>query len=386
MAIKELDPGQRHSLPLSALRVQLTGTIQSVVLKAVDQAGDESVTVRLKPTEIVLTPQPRRLRLVASPADGGSFAAGASLGLTLLTEGATTSSEQVLVSAVDVGALRSHEIATLEFATDRTILTVAPGTRNAPTAAPKSGQTFMSSKVFDAPTPVQDLPAPDDQEHIWLQPGRYALRDADRLGSIADPVDAWGVVLDGSASMLPLYRSGQLDVLLGLVCGTYVHWTSRWASSCTVAGVRQVEVPAAATDPQRLSAAALSDTEPSSWSMLTECVSAVAARLGSSAAVVVVTDGVPGDVDRLVELARRSPDLQLTMVTTGVSLHGLPSDQPGTEWWHEELAGLAGLAEQPNVRVAVVRIGDDGRLRLEDARAAEFALRVTAPTGVQVPG
>src|SRR5690348_4013025 len=118
MAIRELDAGQSHTFPSTALRVQLTGASPNagVLLRALDQAGDESVTVRLTDIEVVLTPQPRRLRLVATPSNGGSFPAATSLGLTLRTEGASVVGEQILVSAVDVGALMSHEVAVLEFA------------------------------------------------------------------------------------------------------------------------------------------------------------------------------------------------------------------------------------------------------------------------------
>src|SRR4051812_44362262 len=123
MLIKELDPGQSHTFGLFPLRVEITGAPATGVVRlmAVDQAGHESVTVRLTDTEVVLTPQPRRLRIVAEPVGGGSFPGGLRIGLAIRNEVANVASEQVLVSAIDVGALSSHEIAVLEFAADRSI-------------------------------------------------------------------------------------------------------------------------------------------------------------------------------------------------------------------------------------------------------------------------
>ena len=383
MAIKELDAGQRHTFAPSALRVQLTGPVHGggVQLRALDQAGSESITVRLSDVEVVLTPQPRRLRLVAVPSDGGSFPAGTSIGLTLRTEGASAAAEQILVSPFDAGALNTFEIAVLEFASDRAVLTVSGSGHERPIADPLLRQEFTSGSVFQGSPQTPSGIEPelhDDAEHVWLQPGRYALRDAAKLGESDAPAKAWGVVLDGSGSMRHLFDNGQLDALLGLVCGTYVHWTKRWASASVVAGVRVEEAVSADTDPARLTRTACVDREPSSGSRIAEATQLVVERVGATGAVLIVTDGVPGDIDRVADLALAHPRVRLTIITTGVSRHGLSSDG-SRAWWQEELAGLEPIDAVSNISAVALRLTHDGRLELSGARAAEVALRITAP-------
>jgi hypothetical protein len=385
MAIKELDSGQRHTFAPSALRVQLTGAMYGgAVLRALDQAGNESITVRLSDAEVVLTPQPRRLRLVATPTHGGSFPAGTSIGVTLRTEGASTATEQILVSEADAGALSAFEIAVLEFAADRAVLTVSNTGLLLPSTSPSPELEFTSGSVFGTPqaatlTP-QRLTAAEDDHPSWLQPGRYALRDAAKLGMSDVPVTAWSVVLDGSGSMHPLHDNGQLDVLVGVVCGTYVHWTKQWASASVIAGVRVTEVITAAQGPQELTKAAFADKEPNSWSTLGEAARQVVNHMGPHGAVLIVTDGVPGDIERLCELAEANPASRFTIVTTGMSRYALSSDAQ-QNWWQEELGGMAPIDALPNISAVAVRVTPEGLLDLSGSHAAELALRLTAPLG-----
>lgn len=388
MAIKELDGGQMHRFAPTALRVELTGASPGggVVLKAVDQAGQEAVTVRLTDVEVVLTPEPRRLRLVAVPSTRGSFPAGTSLGLMLRTEGSSAAAEQILVSSVDVGALAMHELAVLEFATDQAILTVSrTDGGNAPTPPPNNrSKEYVSGNGYRHDEAPPARTAPDEQEHTWLQQGRYALREAKKLGTVDSPVTDWGVVLDGSASMCAIYCSGQLEELLRLVCGTYVQWTNSWPSVSTIAGVRVVDVDTASTNPQLLAQTAFDGSEPSSWSSITEATTSALRRIGADAAMLIVTDGVPGDIDRLASLCRENPSVRFTIVTTGVSRQGLVSD--GTpNWWEEDLVGLDDFVRLPNCSVAAVRVRSDERLELSGSRAAELALRMTAPMTTGAP-
>lgn len=385
MAIKELDAGQRHTFAPSALRVQLTGPVHGsgVTLRALDQAGGESITVRLSDVEVVLTPQPRRLRLVAAPTDGGSFPAGTSIGVTLRTEGASAAAEQILVSQFDAGALNTFEIAVLEFAADRAVLTVSGSGQQLPATAPVAQQEFTSGSVFQSAPTTGVAPSQarvEDEEHHWLQPGRYALRDAGKLGQSDTPVTAWGVVLDGSGSMRDLCDNGQLDALVQVVCGTYVHWTKTWASASVVAGVRVSDVPNAATDPKELTEAAFVGKEPSSWSTLAEGAALVVNRVGPGGAVLIVTDGVPGDIVGLSDLAAAHPDIRFTVITTGVSRYALSSDAH-QNWWEEDLAGLEPIDALANISAVAVRLTPDGLLELSGTRAAELALRLTAPLG-----
>src|SRR4051794_29349188 len=116
MAIKELDAGESHQFAPTALRLQVTGaTDVQVLLTAVNQADQEQGVRRLTRQSVVVLPQPRRLRLVVRPAEGGAFPGGLRIGLSVRTEGSSTHLEEVLITPVDVGALIEFEVAVLEF-------------------------------------------------------------------------------------------------------------------------------------------------------------------------------------------------------------------------------------------------------------------------------
>jgi hypothetical protein len=408
MATKELDPGQQHTFALAPLRIQLTGAFGAgVVLRAEDQAGAESTvgSMRLTEAEMVLTPQPRRVRMVASPA-AGSFAAGTTVGLMVRTEGANVVADQVMVAPIDVGALEKREIAVIEFAEGRAVLSViatpgAGGPSTPPPASTQPAETFASAQTSPSPThPVVPPPvAPmhptrthelqgDDAALPWLQPGRYAFRDAGKVGGAASgpeaPPASWGLVLDASASMRSSRGLASLLDLVTLVSGVAVEWTHTWPAATVAAGVQVVNDPTALRDPRALLRTAYDGTEPSSWSTLAAATEQVLASVGHQGCVLIVTDGVPGDVDDLEVVARRYPGARIAVVTTGRSVFALPSDGGG-DWWAEELAGLGGLAALPNVRIAAVKRNGDGSLELGDLRAAELALALTGPQRAGVP-
>lgn len=379
MAIKELDPGERHTTGLFPWRVQLTGNAAGAVLRAVDQAGHESdTTVRLRSTEIVVMPEPRRLRLVAQPSDGGVFAPGTSIGVTLLTEGAMSSADQVLVSSVDVGALPSYEIATLEFATDRTVVSVPSGRRTAPVDVAEAVVTGGSGSG-----PRQLPPeAIDEVAHPWIQPGRYALRDAEQRGAVVDAPDGWSLVVDGSASMLELHQSGELERLVETASGVMIQWTGRWASASVAAGVTRTSRPAARHNPVELLTAAFEGTEPASGVALAAAIRDASTPLPPGGAVLVVTDGVPGDVEQITALVAEKPGLRVFVVVVGKSRFGVHSDRQGFDWWRDELFGYTQLAKAPNAVVVSLAPGADGAVPLGSDRAAELASALTAKIGV----
>ena len=384
MAIKELDGGQSHTFAPTALRVTLTGgkASQPPRLRVVDQAGADSVAHRLGATEVVLTPQPRRLRLMAVPERGGAFAPGTHLGLTIRTEGAATTSEQVLVSSFDVGALMDFEFGVLEFAQTRAVLRVSEAAdEDAPISVPSqpditSGEAFAGGGAALGPLPVHVT----NDDVTWLEPSRYALRDAGKLGPLGTPSALWGLVLDGSASMRELYRAGQLQPLVSLVLGSHVLGARTWPQVCLTAGVRVAEATATPINPEALLGEAFDDTEPASWAPLGRAARRVSQSTGNGGTVLVVTDGVPGDVANLVRLAESSPGVRLMVVTVGVSSHNLPSDGE-CAWWEEELSGLSSLDALPNAQVVAVRRARDGRLDLSGARAAELALFLSRSGG-----
>ena len=389
MPTRELTAGQDHTFPSAALRVNLTGAPGGGVrLMVVDQAGYDTGPVRLTDVMVVLTPAPRRLRLVAVPAADDLFAPATNLGLTVKTEGGGDG-EQVLVSPVDVGALAERELAIIEFATDRAILRV-PGAVSrplsqdrapvvAPAAAP--GQPAPAAPAAPAPPTV---PPPKLEDMPWLGAGRYALREARQLGG-AQVSDAsgleWGVVLDTSASMAARAASGELSEVLALVLGICLEWTGRLPAALVTSGVARRTVSPVG-DPSKLITELFSDREPSSWATLADPVSELAQRVGLTGAVLIVSDGVPGDVGQLTEIARRQPGVRFMLVGRGRSTHGLPSDTAGRQWWEEELTGIDEWAALPNVVVASLAASDAEGTALDERHRAELALRLTQGTRV----
>jgi hypothetical protein len=102
--------------------------------------------------------------------------------------------------------------------------------------------------------------------------------------------------------------------------------------------------------------------------------------------VVVVTDGVPSDVDAIADLMARSPRLVLSLVTIGRSKYSLPADLP-EQWWDEELSALDPLAGLPNVRIVALGRGADGSpsVELRDARPSQLAACLIRPKELSCP-
>lgn len=385
-AIHELAAGQSHQFELSPLKVTLTGTMPGhtdglpvgVILRAVDQAERESVTLRLTDAQIILTPEPRRLRLVAYPAAGGTFDAGTKIGLTVMTEGAAVVSEQVLVAPTDVGALPRHELAVLEFAADRAILTVA----DAPPAPIDPGDTdWKSGNVFGSTTTAAAMERPNDETHPWIRPARYAMRDAAKLrpSGVAGTGDGrrWAAALDGSASMARGQLREAAETVLALACGVLVEWTGWWAASTVLTGVELLDVPEGRTDPGALIRSAFDGREPSSWWHVATAARQLAARVGEGGSVLMVGDGVPGDLATLADVARSLPEVRFVLLSFGDSRHCLPSDVGQVSWQTDAMSGSQLGDGVPNLDIITVRLRADGSPLLEGSRAAELAVGLT---------
>jgi hypothetical protein len=373
--VKELDESESYAFSPTPLRVILTGVKADagVTLRALDQAGNEATSHRLSAIEMILTPQPRRLRLVATPSTSRTFAPGTHVGLSLRTEGTSTEPEQIIVSQSDVGALSSREIAVLEFTVAKSVITVSGGGSGEQGTAPGSGYV-----------PVEGQSA-NDQE--WLRAGRYAFRDAAGSDVAEQSPSSWGLVLDGSASMAALHAAGQLDDLLVLAAGVMVEWTGRVPDAIALTGPGKfVEVPSARQDPRNLSAFAFTDREPALFAELAPTIQWVAGRLGGDGMVLVVTDGAPADLDAIVRLVEGIPRFVLSLVTIGRSKFSLPSDVPH-QWWEEELSALEPLASLPNVRIVALGRGAGGSLSVElgDSRPSQLAAQLISPLELSHP-
>jgi hypothetical protein len=384
MAIKELDPGQRHTFAEpTPLRVELQAAAGGVELQPLDQAGGRSAHITLTPTSLILTPQPRRVRLVAVPVGASTFEPGTSVRLSVRTEGPTAVPEDVQVTPVDLGALGQHELAVIEFAENRIVLTVSPAAGPPPPPPPDAGTLdAVDPEMSPAPVPARIVgsPAPpDDEEHAWLKPGRYALRSArhlDQGGRVSDAPGGWGLVLDASPSMRLLQESGQLTDLIAIVSGINVEWTGRMPAALAVASGRAEEVPVASWHPAQLEAAAYDELAPSSWAATGAAAELVCARLGGTGSVVVVTDGVPGDIERLTGVARSHPSTWFSVVVPAVSREHAVDGAHNLAWWQDELAGLADFAALTNTKVVAVDAAGH-RPEVDQERAARVALRLT---------
>ena len=384
MAIKELDAGESHQFPPTALRLQVTGAKDEgqVLLSAVNQAGQEQGVRRLKRQSVVVLPQPRRLRLVVRPGEGGVFPGGLRLGLSVRTEGSSTHHEEVLITPVDVGALVEFEVGVLEFATNRAILSVAKPKGPPDIAKPHDGKQPINVTDGDQAGPtrrtgtaVPGRPFRDDDDQPWLEAGRYALRDArQHLGRVPEPAVAWGLVIDGSASMRRRHTNGGLTGLVGLVAGVMVEWTKLFPTLTTAGLVRAERLSGEA--PEMVVDQVFGDHEPASVSSLGRATAEAAEALGGAGALIVVTDGVPADLDVICRLAASSPDLQIVMVSSGHSVWGLPRDR-GIPWWQEELGGFALADSTANLTpVAVLWEAEVGPV-LSEGREAELAQAIT---------
>jgi hypothetical protein len=360
---RELTPGMSMEFPPVPLRLALTGVTDDVRVHTV---GPGSVAVggrRVSDTELIVLPIEGAYRVEAVPTVGVAFPAGSRLGIDVTTDSATVESRQGFLQPTDVGALRSIELVTVTFREGGWVVTVAP------TARQPGARRVSLAKNGQHPQPAAQI---DDRTHRWVGPGRFAYRSAvsngARMRSAGDR--SWGIVLDSSASMWSTFRPSELEHLVNLVAGIFGEWTGRAPAAAYVTG-RTEPHRVAQPDPTALAAASSDAAQLASWSIVTPAIRASAGITGGLGAVVVVTDGVPGDVADLSALAQDEPMLDLFLVTTGISRFGLVPDTRGRESWEEELSGLESVAALPNVRIAALAIGRG--LDLDDGRSAELA-------------
>jgi hypothetical protein len=166
-----------------------------------------------------------------------------------------------------------------------------------------------------------------------------------------------------------------------LVSGVMAEWVGYGAAVTSYNGADLLSVvPDGGMDPRRFVRAALVDREPSSLTTLTPAVRQAIQAVGPGGAVVVLTDGVPGDVDVLTTELEDHPNVRCVLLTLGVSRHGLPSDR-NASWWREELAALDGVAALEHAGVIALAMDQRRQLVLDETRDAEFARALTTTLG-----
>jgi hypothetical protein len=310
-AIYELGPHQQVSLGRAALRVRATSTTRTAA--RVDVAGTTGPVQRISAGDLVVLPVPGQVHITVAPTSGVTFAEGR-VGLSLVTEGAGPR-HQIEIRETDVAAMSSARLATIDIGDG--IVVTATGPQQAP---------------------------------AWLDAGVRALRQSGVPETDQCPPSPWGLVIDGSASMLHLQRSGQLLELLRVVCGALYGWSGQLPSCATLtAPGADRDVTAVFTSPDP-SFSTLTDTVPAPWSRLAPSIAAAGRQADL---VVVLTDGVPVDVGAVAAAATTSKT-KIVLVSTGLSRFAV-SGWSGEDW-REELAGLQPLADVPNARVIAVAV------------------------------
>lgn len=380
MAIIDLIPGAACACPGTPLRVTLTGvdTSSGVVLAPVDTPDADRRLQRVSQVELVVLPRSGRLVLEVRSSDGGPLPAGANVGLSVRPERDEAAAWQALVASTDVGALVTHPLAELTFAEGKGRLTALAGPRPGASAVPTPVASAERRPAHrDEPGPVSSVGA--TAEDSWQAPGLYAFREAVRETAAGPPPTSWGLVLDGSISMRRLDAGGTLDRLIELVSAVMLQWVKSYPAHCAVAGVTTTDVPSAAWQPSELARHAFVGQEPSSWSSLAGTCARVLRSLPAHGALVLVTDGVPGDVDEIARLAAQESGTRFFVVTAGTSSCGVEADQP-VGWWQEELAGAAPLLGLPNVTIVALPVRTAGNgawsVDLTGARPAQLAARM----------
>lgn len=350
---RELTPGMSMELPGVPLRLTLDGVTGGARLEAAARDGSEAAQRRVGATELIVLPIKGRYRVEAVPTDGVAFPAGSRLGLGISTDSTTVESRQGFMKPRDVGALQGVELAELVFRDGHWIAT----------AAAAAVREHLDDEV---PEPL------DEHAHPWVGPGRFALRRAISEGAPVRPGEArpWSLVVDSSASMRCTFTREQLAGVVEVVAGILAEWTGRAPLASYATGlVEPLLVAGEGEDPTVVTDATWAAVQPAGWSLVTPAVRASMREVDEPAAVVVVTDGVPGDVADLVALAGEDPDLDVFLVTTGVSRFGLASDGRARRGWEEELGALEPAADLPNVTIAALAPGAG----LDEGRAAELA-------------
>jgi hypothetical protein len=214
-----------------------------------------------------------------------------------------------------------------------------------------------------------------------MAPGRYAIRTAAQRKTLTAAPNEWTLVVDASASMTHIVRSGSLTPLVNLVAGMMVEWTGTPLTSLIACGASgPFEVADAGGDPGAAVTGAYENHVPGSSFTLTAALAMSQRRTVPSGAVVVVTDGVPGDIDRILDGSRHADSPAIFVVTMGESVLNVPL-QPPPAWWREELAPLTQLHDYPNVFAVALRLDEEELPRIDEIEAAELADLLTTSLG-----
>ncbi|CAN5279264.1 hypothetical protein BH09ACT11_BH09ACT11_06600 [soil metagenome] len=309
MQSEELLPGQRGQLPEGLLRAQLTGLRLGARLLALDVNGADASQHRESPAEATVAPQSAPIRLVVIPDDGSDFENGTRVGVEVETvAGSNLMSPHLLVSQFDVGALREHEIATIDFSRQVGWTVTASG-----------GLPWGDFEhLMGGPAVRHQI---DEREFPWVGSGRYALRRAMGGKNFQRTERHWAVVVDSSASMRALFSRANLEELITIVSGVLAESSGLMPTAVGATGLMEPSwLPQPANWPAEVAAEVTDGAQPASWTLVAPALEA--AISAGSTTVVVATDAVPADIYDAVALAQRRVDVEVLFVLASTPIDG----------------------------------------------------------------
>ncbi|MDT4994070.1 MAG: hypothetical protein QOH97_3962 [Actinoplanes sp.] len=349
MPVTVLSAGDSLPTRASALEIgwQIRGERPDQVIVAFEVAGERAAVhvQHIGPQNLLLTGWSEAVALVARPTvPGAVFVDGVGLDVQITVRSDNVSGDQIVLPPFDVSSTRAAHLLTVTPAGDGCIVAVS-SSAGSPAARLDPGSLV--------------------QRAAWSarrQSGTQTLPDHLRR--------TVSVAVDQSASMLPHHRSGAVQSLLemlfgvNLLCGTAEAvpvWSlespprrlSRSLDRTTVLGYADAE---------------LSRGPFSSGSTLAPLIEQID-RSGTGDACVVMTDGVPADLDAVTTAlsARTRPvTWHLLAIATG-------PDDPAvqTEPWRDELRALGPAVRAGFLTVASVSPGGEPGWLADDLTSAD---------------
>jgi hypothetical protein len=335
MPVTMLNPGDQHPMRAAALEVgwRVQGCARDQVLVTFeDGGGHPAAQVQpVGPQSLLLTGWPQAVALVARPVGTGAFPDGVRLDAYLNSKSHQTTGDQVVLPSFDISSTSSA-----------LLLTVAPAGDGCVVAVPAATST----------------PAADLGSDSLVQRAAYSARRQSGSHTMPDHLRRTvSLAIDQSASMLPHHRSGAVQSLLELVLGVNL-----MCGTAETVPVWSLESP-----PRRLpralerttitgyAAEELGRGPFTSGSALAPLIEHID-HSGTGDACVVVTDGVPADLNAVTTA--------LTARTRPVSWHLLavargPADPAArSEPWLDELRALDPAIRAGLLAVASISPGD----------------------------
>lgn len=380
MAVIGLHPGSvlRSSPGQATVSWAVTGCpAHEVVLDVVQLADRTRPAVAIRRTgvnELLVADLPLAIALVARPLGSSVFPDGVTISGEIALRVGGTDGDQYVLPRADVSGTASTVMVTLTPAPDAWEVAVPADVVVRPIGRP---QSKGSAVVITAPEVTEEQPGQD-----LVQRTSYAVRR--RVGQGQLPVDRrteLHVAVDRSASLLPFVRSGAaqsvLEVLLGYnaVCGRDTE-VAMWELG---ARERRVQPSLSMQTVSGYWERVLGEQASTGGTLLAPLVLATATS-SVPRTVVVISDGVPGDVHRAgreIEAARSSGTT--TQWHLLLFARGPEAPEVLREPWRDETVPLAELRRTGVLGLTSVSVGR-GLGWLAERLAARAALEAMVRT------